>query len=503
MGWNGWTTFECAPELDEVKVREMVDVMVDSGMQTAGYTYVNLDRCWGDARDENGDIVLDTARLPNGIDAFSDDLHARGFKLGFHRHTAECADVPEGHEAADAAKYAQFGVDFLKLVSCQVSSVEDVHGARAMAEALRESGRDVLVSLALPPFQEWMRDVGQISRTDSAIVATWPSILAKLDATTPLAAYARPGAFLDPDFLVAGIGALSESEQRAQFSLWSILSAPLLASNDLTQMSEVTRSILTNQDVIALNQDPLALQAAQVRKEGDLEVFAKPLAECGARGVVLFNRGENSVTTTLSWPEIWLPASPTRVLDLWSQEELESDRFAVEITIPPHDVRVLKVVGVEPAISQGEARVGDAAFSYATNGYGPVERNTTNGEQLAGDGQPLRMRGQAYADGLGVHPPSLIRFRLGGVCSRFTAQVGIDDEGKGLGTVIFQVWSDGEKLFDSGVMTGKTPPQQVDVSLENRMDLRLFVATTGDDFFNDHSDWAEARLWCDPEMSAR
>jgi alpha-galactosidase len=503
MGWNGWTSFECAPELDETKVRQMMDVLVESGMQTAGYTYVGLDRCWGDDRDAEGNLVLDPARLPDGMSRLSSDLHARGFKLGFHRHSVACANVPSDREAADASTYAEWGVDLLKLVSCAGSGPSDTHGAGAMASALRDTGREIVLSLAMPPFQEWMSDIGQMSRTGLPIAGTWPSILTQLDTTVPLAAYTRPGSFNDPDLLVAGLGELSEAEQRAHFSLWSILSAPLIASNDLTKMAESTRRILTQPDLIAINQDPLGLQGALIRREGDLDIYAKPLAQCGARAVVLFNRGSSPVAVTLRWPEVWLVPGTAAVRDLWAQEDLPADAEAAKVVVEPHDVRALRVTGREPPIEAGEVRLGDASFTYEANGYGPVERNATVGEQPAGDGQPLRMRGRAYADGLGVHPPSLVRFRLGGRCTRFTAQVGIDDEVLGQGSAVFQVWSDGERLFDSGIVTGKTPPRQVDVLLDGRMDLRLMVATTDDGFAHDHADWAEARLYCSPDSTAR
>jgi alpha-galactosidase len=324
-----------------------------------------------------------------------------------------------------------------------------------------------------------------------------------LDETALLEAYTRPGAYADPDMLEVGNGALTESEQRAHFSLWSILSAPLLAGTDLTSMTEATRQILTNQELIAIDQDPLGLQGALVRRDGDLDIFAKPLASCGARGVVLFNRGEVPIDTTLNWSELWLLPGPASVRDLWSHSELSADAEQVSLTVPPHDVAALLVTGREPPSFRGEVALGSAPFTYATNGYGPVERNMSNGELELGDGHPLSMRGRVYQDGLGAHAPSLIRFRLGGQCSRFTAEVGVDDEEVGLGSVVFQVWSDGVKLFDSGQMTGTTPPRQVDVNLENRMDLRLFVGIAEDDDHHDHADWAEARLTCATEPIAR
>jgi alpha-galactosidase len=296
--------------------------------------------------------------------------------------------------------------------------------------------------------------------------------------------------------LEVGNGKLSESEQRSHFSLWSIMSAPLLAGHDLTTMSETTRNILVNPEVIALDQDPIGLQGAVVRDEGELQIFAKPIEGCGARGVVLFNRGDVAVSTTLSWTEIWLAGGSASARDLWAHQELGPAEDELAVTVEPHDVLTLRVVGVEPPRPVGQAPLGDLPWTYASNGFGPVERNTSNGEQATADGRALQIGDQVYDSGLGVHAPSLLRFRLGGACTRFSAQIGIDDEVGSLGSVVFQVWSDGEKLFDSGTLTGTSPPLPVDVSLEGRQDLRLFVGSNGDTG-HDHADWAEARLTCD------
>jgi alpha-galactosidase len=502
MGWNGWNTFGCSKTLNEQKLRDIVEALTASGMQDAGYRYVNLDDCWELARDDAGDIVVDAAKLPGGMTALGTTLHAKGFRLGVFRRGSECPMIPAAHHARDVATYDAWQADLLKLVSC-TQSVDVQSDVEQMAAALRDGDRPVILSIAAPPFAEWMTDVGQMFRGTSSIAPTWASILTVLDATAPLAAYARPGAFNDPDILEVGNGELSESEARAHFSLWSILSAPLLAGNDVSTMSEATQQILLNGDVIALDQDALGLQGALVRNQSDLQIYAKPLVGCGARGVVLFNRGEAELTTTLTWPEIWLEPGSASVRDLWQATELGPAQDQLTLSVPAHDVVALKIVGNEPPTPHGDVSLGDVHFTYATSGFGPVERNTSNGEQSAGDGKMLRISGRTFERGLGVHAPALLRFRLGGACSRFTAQVGVDEEEEGLGSVNFQVWSDGEKLFDSGQLTGTSAAQAVDVSLTGRQDLRLFVGTAGDGYTNDHADWADAHLTCDPEPVAR
>lgn len=496
MGWNGFNAFGC-DGLDETILRAHVDALVTSGMQSAGYRYVNLDACWQAQRSETGERMFDPARLPGGIHALSEDVHAHGLLLGVFARAGECSGDPTGvgYEAMDAASYASWGVDYVKYAACRWGDAGESE-IRPLAEALSEIERPMVLSIAVPPFQEWMPDVAQVWRTAADAAPTWSSILTSADATIPLAAYARPGAFNDPDMLEIGNAGLTLAEQRAHFSVWSILAAPLLAGNDLTLMTEETRDILTNSRVIALNQDPLGLQAALVRREGDVDILAKPLAECGARALVLFNRGEASAEVSVALEELWLERGDAIVEDLWSDAERVASFGDLTFTVEPHDARALRVTGVEPPLPSGRVYLSDLRFTYATNGYGPVELDTTNGEDEAFDGSPIRLRGAAYDKGLGVHAPSLLRYRLGQACSRFVADVGIDDDQAGRGSVQFEVWADGERLFQSGRLTGESPLHEVSVDVTDRRELRLFVGTGGDNDGLDHAVWAGARLEC-------
>ncbi len=494
MGWNGYNTFGCTAALDEQKVRDTADVLLSSGMQAVGYRYVDLDDCWELPRSETGDIRVNDIKLPSGMAALGSRLHDDGFEFGVFRTSRDCPAMSAEHYVEDAATYAAWGVDLLKFVPC-TAGVDGQPSVEHMATALRENGRPILLSLVDPPFSDWMPNVAQMSRTNASIKPTWASVLSTLDASAPLAPYSRPGAFNDLDMLEVGNGTLSESEQRSHFSLWSISSAPLLAGNDLTTMTDATRALLTNPEVIALDQDALGLQGALVRDDGSIQIFAKPLTGCGARGVVLLNRSETVVSTRLRWSEIWLDAGAASVRDLWAHRDLGSLEDELEVSVQPHDVRAIRVVGAEPATPRGEVSLGDLPWTYAANGFGPAEHNTSNGEEAAADGLPIQIGDQVYAHGLGVHAPSLVRFRLAGNCTHFSAQVGLDSEVSGKGSVVFQVWSDGEKLFDSGKLTGSSPAHSVDISLQGRQDLRLFVGALGSNG-DDHADWAEPRLTC-------
>jgi alpha-galactosidase len=496
MGWNGYNALGCEASLDEAKLLANVDALVTSGMQSAGYHYVNLDDCLELERAEDGQRQFDPARLPSGIVAFSEYVHSRGLSLGIRAPIPNCGGIPgtDGYEALDAATFASWGVDYVKSVLCGGSEL----AVRNLAEQLLLTGRPMVLSLAAAPFEEWMREVGNLWRTTGDARPTWSSLVTSIDTTVPLAAYAHPGAFNDPDMLEIGNGALTLGEQRVQFSAWSILSAPLIAGNDLTVMSEDTRIILTNAALIAINQDPLGLQAALVRSEGDVDVLAKPLSPCGARAAVLWNRGDADATVSVKWPELFLAAGPAQVHDLWANAPLASAADGFTVTVPSHDAVAVRVTGVEPPRPAGHVYLSDLPWTYVTNGYGPVELDRTNGENFPLDGAPIRLRGTTYEKGLGVHGPSLIRYRLGRACSRFVADVGIDDDQRGNGSVSFQVWADGERLYESGRMTGESPTRAVSVDLTGRWEIRLFVGIGEDTFASDHAVWAGARLECAP-----
>jgi len=450
------------------------------------------------ARSSEGLRTFDPLRLPGGIEALSNDLHAHGLSLGVWQPNGDCRQDPggSGFETIDAATYAAWGVDYVKYVRCGTDEPMEVSAA-ALARALAETSRPMVLSLAAAPFQEWMRETAQLWRTEGDIQPTWDSIVSQIDAAVPLAAYARPGAYNDPDMLEVGNGELTSSEMRAHFSVWSILSAPLIAGNDLTTMSDETIQILTNGRVIALNQDPLGLQGALVRREGAVEILAKPLAQCGARGVVLWNRGEMSSNVSLSLEELWLEREDALVHDLWSDVAEDMGPDGLSVTVPAHDAVALRVMGREPPLPRGRVYLSDLRWTYVTNGFGPVELDTTNGEAAALDGQPIRLRGAAFDKGLGVHGPSLIRYRLGRACSLFAAEVGIDDDQGGQGSAQFEVWADGKRLYQSGVLTGASPPRTVNVDVTNTRELRLFVGIGGDTNALDHAVWAGARLECE------
>jgi alpha-galactosidase len=218
---------------------------------------------------------------------------------------------------------------------------------------------------------------------------------------------------------------------------------------------------------------------------------------------VLWNRADSEAEVSLTWAELWLEPHTATVRDLWGGARLTTGAAGFDVVVPGHDAVALRVQGVEPALPQGRAYLSDLKWTYATNGYGPPELDTTNGEKPPLDGGAIRLRGAAYEKGLGVHGPSLIRYRLGQACSRFVADVGISDDTGARGSAQFEVWADGELLFESGVLTGTSPVSSVNLDVSGRRELRLFVGVGGDGYEVDHAVWAGAQLECAESAESR
>ncbi len=364
MGWNTWNKFGC--NVSDELVRGMADAMVKSGMKDAGYQYVVIDDCWQVSRDEHANIVPDPQRFPNGIKAVADYVHSLGLKFGIYSDAGSktCAGRPGGlgHEYQDALMYASWGVDYLKYDWCHTTTQDAKASYANIRAALDASGRPIVLSICeWGEHQPWIwgKEVGgNLWRTTGDIQdrwggkEKWPNggccsngVLAILDEQVGLESYAGPGHWNDPDMLEVGNGGMTTTEYRSHFSLWAILAAPLMAGNDLRSMSSETRDILTNKEVIAVNQDPLGRQGRRVWKDGDLEVWGKQLQD-GSRAVVLLNRGSSSHEISVGWEQIGYPGHlSAAVRDLWAHKDL--GRFTNKFSAPVESHGVV-VVTVKP-----------------------------------------------------------------------------------------------------------------------------------------------------------
>ncbi len=351
MGWNSWNQFGC--NVSEQLIREAADAMVNSGMKDAGYQYVVIDDCWQVSRDKNGTIVPDEKRFPSGMKALADYIHSKGLKFGVYSDAGArtCQGRPgsNGYEQEDARRYAAWGVDYLKYDWCNNDGVDPKIAYPTMRDALKASGRSIVFSMcewgSNKPWL-WARGVGHLWRTTGDIGNTWngrDSFHRLLDHQVDLARYAGPGGWNDPDMLEVGNKGLTIPESRAHFSFWCLLAAPLMAGNDLREMTGEVREILTNREVIAIDQDPLGQQGRRLRKQGDLEVWAKDL-EGGAKAVILFNRGKEEAPIAVSWVELGMaPDVQPMVRDLWAKKDLGRMPGPLVARVAPHDVLMVKV----------------------------------------------------------------------------------------------------------------------------------------------------------------
>jgi alpha-galactosidase len=381
MGWNSWNS---GIPLTERTVEQTIDAMVSSGMRDAGYRYVNLDAGWAaSTRDADGNLRADPDRFPHGIAALARYAHDRGMYLGIYHSPFNqgCGQDPRigaaGHERADAQAFANWGVDYLKYDWCrlQAGHSEQVKDFIAMRDALRATGRHILYSINpnssgdpdAGSEYDWSR-IADVSRDASDLVPAWgdadlwseglDGVSQAFTAAEPVAPRSGPAHVNDPDMLVVGIPwatfatshptmtlgppqpDLTDNEQRAHFSLWAMLAAPLLAGNDVRFMSEQTRDILTNRDVIAVDQDPLLVQGLPL--PNDARVIVKPLAD-GAAAVALFNSGASPVLIRTDARTIGLTAANCfAVRDLWAHTD-STTTGDVEATVPEHGVAMLRV----------------------------------------------------------------------------------------------------------------------------------------------------------------
>ena len=349
MGWNSWNKFGC--NVSEKLIRETADAMVSSGMKDAGYRYVVIDDCWQVKRDADGTIVADAERFPSGIKALGDYVHSKGLLFGIYSDAGAktCAGRPgtRGYEYQDARTYASWGVDYLKFDWCNSERQDSIESYTLMSKALKASGRPILFSLcewgSTKPWL-WAKDVGNIWRSTGDIVNCWDckekwgglGVVQILDLLDGTESYAGPGHFNDPDMLEVGNGKLTPDENRAHFAMWAILAAPLIAGNDIRGMDAETKAILTDKEVLAIDQDPLGKQGRRVAKDGDKEVWAREI-QGGNRAVALLNRSASPQSITVKWEDLGYPAHLSAQLrDLWQHKDLGAKTGSFTATVAPH-----------------------------------------------------------------------------------------------------------------------------------------------------------------------
>jgi alpha-galactosidase len=625
MGWNDWYTFYC--NVNEDLVKQTADAMVSSGMRDAGYKYVNLDDCWAGDRDADGNMTVDPVKFPHGMKALADYVHARGLKLGVYTDvgTKTCAgyEAGYGNEKRDVDTFASWGVDFVKVDWCNIPWADfpgmtqqqvaiELYGrwAKAFDEAARPMFFSMCVFDTSVRSWEFAPKFAQMWRTSHDYGDSWDLIMRNGDQAARLHDLAGPGGWNDPDILMVGHGQLSNIEYQTQFSVWSMAAAPLLAGNDLRTMSDATRSILTNREVIAIDQDPLGDAGRKLRATPDEDVWVRSLAN-GDQAVLLVNRSDRDRMVSTTADDLGLAKSSRYSMrDLWQHRTLQTTG-TFSAYLPPHASRMLRISSAKgdptagsvtwgAAIKAGipglDANVaapgsamtveglarndGTAAIEDATVGLevpegwtvspdGPrrlgllrrdggelspswtvtppadaapgrhevtstlsfsidgVQRQQTYTSSVIvpkappagvnalsdldwidmsnGYGPPLKDRnyygdtlsigGQTYAKGIWNNADAHLGYYLGAKCSRFTTDVGIDDSKTG-GSVVFEIYVDGNRVYRSDVLTGSDPAAHADVDVTGAKSLRIAVTDAGDGVTNDNADWGGPTLTC-------
>ena len=359
MGWNSWNTF--AMKIDENLVRETADAMIANGMLEAGYNYIVIDDAWeAPERDTGGNLVPDPNKFPGGMKALGDYLHSKGFKFGIHNcaGTKTCSGFPggRGHEFQDANLYASWGVDYLKYDWCYHGTANAEETYRTMGNALYAAGRPIVFSLcewgSNKPW-EWAQDIGHLWRTTGDITNCydcqetyslgWKYIL-KLQIG--LEKYAGPDHWNDPDMLEVGNKGLTIAESRSHFSLWCMIAAPLMAGNDPRHMSNEIRDILTNKEVIAVDQDPLGKQGYQFMDHPGKQIWVKELSN-GCWAICFFNNSDEAVKLKINWTNFTFLTGEYEIRDLWKKQNIGTTAKAFEGKIDPLDVIVVKLTPVK------------------------------------------------------------------------------------------------------------------------------------------------------------
>ncbi|GIF22898.1 alpha-galactosidase [Actinoplanes tereljensis] len=407
MGWNSWNTFGC--NINETLIRQMADSIVNSGLRDLGYQYVVVDDCWfNPSRDSAGNLQGDPTRFPSGMKSLGDYLHGKGLKFGLYEVPVDktCAQYfssypgatgSQGHEVQDARQFAAWGVDYLKYDWCSPNGTinDQVTTFAKMRDALAATGRPILYSInsnsihaKTGPQRNW-GDVANIWRTTEDITNAWDTgqsngypmgVKNIVDVTVPLAGYAKPGAFNDPDMMEVGRGGMTDTEMRSHFALWAMMASPLIAGNDIRSMDTATQAILKNARLIAINQDTLGRQASSVVADANQRVLAKRLANDDV-AVALFNQSGATRTISTTAATIGKTGSSFTLVDAWTGAATTSSGM-ISASVPAHGTVVYRVSGGtsgEPPVptsttlvSASSGRCLDVPNSNTANGTQPV-----------------------------------------------------------------------------------------------------------------------------------
>ena len=418
LGWNSWNVFH--ENINENQIKEVADAMVESGLRDAGYVFLNLDDNWMDTkRDAQGNLQNNPKTFPSGMKALADYVHKKGLKFGLygdrgkrtcHHYNSnwQSESGSNGHEEQDAKKLAEWGVDYWKYDNCDSDPSTQEKDYTKMSNALRNSGRDIVFSICMWEYKDWMPKIANLWRTTFDIGPAWISkswyrgVYEIIDANNKYWQIAKPGHWNDPDMLEVGNNGLSYEEQRSQMTMWSIMAAPIMISSDIRKMSNETKELYLNKDMIAINQDSLGVQGHRISDKNGKQVWTKPLKN-GDIAVALLNNNSSTQTVECNFADIGVEGE-VEVRDAWKKKDLGPVSH-VSIELPAHGSALLRLV-VKPVPRElfkgkpfdipGKIEMED--FDITGVGQG----NTTYSESDAEDHGAESNGGKSYREGTGV-----------------------------------------------------------------------------------------------------
>jgi len=346
MGWNSWNKFYCG--INETLIKSTADVIISSGLAKLGYTYINLDDCWQLTRDANTkEIQADPRTFPSGMKSLGDYLHSKGLKFGLYSDagTKTCQERPGGlfYEDIDAQTYAKWGVDYLKYDNCFNMDIPPKWRYPRMRNALNKTGRPIFYSLCEwgqdDPWN-WASNVGNSWRTTGDIEDKWSSVITIIELQSKFSSAGAPGGWNDPDMLEVGNGGMTTTEYQTHFALWALMKAPLLIGCDVTNMSKDTFTILSNQELIAVNQDSLGIPATRLLNATDHQVWGGRVE--GGFVVAVMNTGTDGRIITTPFTLFNLTGAQL-IRDLISHKDLGSFEDSFQAKVDSHGVVVVKL----------------------------------------------------------------------------------------------------------------------------------------------------------------
>lgn len=418
LGWNSWNVFH--ENINEKQIQEIADAMVNSGLKDAGYIYLNLDDNWMDTkRDAQGNLQNNPKTFPSGMKAIADYVHSKGLKFGLygdrgkrtcHHYNSnwQSESGSNGHEEQDAKKLAEWGVDYWKYDNCDSDPRTQEKDYTAMSNALRNSGRDIVFSICMWEYKDWMPKIANLWRTTFDIGPEWIStswyrgVYEIIDANNKYWQIAKPGHWNDPDMLEVGNRGLSYEEQRSQMTMWSIMAAPIMISSDVRNMSNETKELYLNKDMIAINQDSLGVQGHRISEQNGKQIWTKPLKN-GDLAVALLNNNNSTQTVECNFADIGVEGE-VEVRDAWKKKDLGPVSH-VSIELPAHGSALLRLVlkPVPRGLFKGEAFAIPGKIEmedFDVNGVG--QGNTTYNENDTDDHGAETNGGTSYRPGTGV-----------------------------------------------------------------------------------------------------